>query len=73
MRISQRQYSKAVTREGRLWIGTAAGLASWKRTVKEPLGRPGGAPTGRLCPIQNAKIQCSGEDGTFGSAVIVLM
>src|SRR5215472_7666021 len=28
-----------------------------------------GEPTGRLCTIRNGGVQCSGEDGRFGSAV----
>jgi len=32
----------------------------------------GGAPTGRLCAIQSGSVQCWGEDGRFGSAVISL-
>ncbi|HXB75414.1 MAG TPA: two-component regulator propeller domain-containing protein [Candidatus Acidoferrales bacterium] len=32
----------------------------------------GGAPTGKLCAIQSASVQCRGEDGSFGSGVLSL-
>jgi len=42
-------------RDGTVWAGV--------------LGGSPGTPTGRLCAIRNGRVQCYGEDGTFGSFV----
>jgi hypothetical protein len=81
--------SLVAARDGRLWIHTDGGLASWKdgklthypelleQVVNALLEDPDGtiwagglaSPSGRLCPIQNRRTHCCGEDGRFGRRV----
>lgn len=84
-------YSLLVSHDGTLWIGTFAGLASWKDgkltqypemgtafvtslledregTVWAGLYNDSKNP-GRLCAIRDGKVQCYGQDASFGNFV----